>query len=100
MFPDYSLVPKHLESNYTYLTTRKDRIEERILPQYIELPPVLKALFSENGNNDPKMQTVTNKSWRSTHRVAQENDKPTLEFDSRFGTPASPNLYKNVNYDV
>lgn len=100
MFPDYNLVPKHLESNYTYLTTRKQRIEEKILPRYIDLPPALKTLFSENGTKDPKMQTVTVKTWRSTHRVAEENEKPTLPFDARFGEPASPNLYKNVNYDV
>lgn len=100
MFPDYNLVPKHLESNYTFSKTRKQKTEERLLPRYIELPPVLKALFIENGVIDPKMQTVSVTDWRSTHRVAEENEKPTLEFDNRFGTPASPNLYKDVNYDV
>lgn len=100
MFPDYDLVPKHLESNYTFLKTRKQRTEERILPRYIDLPPVLKTIFSGHGVSDPKMQTITNKTWHSAHRVAEENEKPTLPFDGRFGTPASPNLYKNVNYDV
>lgn len=94
------MVPKHLESNYTFSKTRKQRIEERILPRYIEFPPVLKTILCENGVNDPIMRTVTNKYWYSVHRVAEENEKPTLEFDNKFGTPASPNLYKDVNYDV
>lgn len=100
MFADYDLVPKHLESNYTFAKTRNQRINEKIYPRYLELPPVLKTIFSANGVNDPKMLTVTNKTWHSSHRVAEENEKPTLEFDNRFGTPASPNLYKDVKYDV
>lgn len=100
IFPDYSLIPKHLESNYTFSKTRKERIEERILPQFIELPPVWKTILCDTGVNDPKMQTVTKKYWYSVHRVAEENEQPTLQFDNKFGTPASPNLYKNVNYDV
>lgn len=100
MFPDYDLVPKHLESNYKFTKTRTERIEERILPRHIELPPVLKTILSKNGANDHKMLTVTNKKWNSMHRVAEESEKPTLQFDNRFGTPASPNLYKDVNYNV
>lgn len=100
MYPDYSLVPKHLESNYKFSQTHKQRIEERILPRYIEFPPVLKTILCENGVKDPKMRTVTKKLWYSTHRIAEENEQPTLKFDNRFGTPTSPNLYKDVNYNV
>lgn len=99
-FPDYSLVPKHLESNYTFSKTRKQRTEERILPRYIDLPPVLQMINSENGINISKMQTRTNKTWYSVHRVAEENEQPTLEFPNKFGTPTSPSLFKDVNYDV
>lgn len=100
VFSDYSLVPKHLESNYTFSKTRKQLIDERILPRYIELPPVLKMLFSANGANDPKMRIVTKKKWYSTHRIAEENEKPTLQFENKFGTPANPKLYKDVNFDI
>lgn len=100
MFPDYNLVPRHLESNYTYSKTRSQRIDEQILPRHIDFPPVLKTILIENGVNDPKMETINVTTWHSTDRVAKENEKPTLPFDSRFGTPASPNLYKDVNYDV
>lgn len=100
-FPDYSLIPKHLESNYTFSRTRTQRIEERILPRYIELPPVLKMIHSENGVEDPKMRTITNKCWYSVHRVAEENEQPTLKFPNKFETPTtSSNLYKDVNYNV
>lgn len=100
VFPDYSLVPKHLEYNYTFSKTRKQLTEERILPSYIELPAVLKTLLCESDVNDPKMRTVTKKYWYSTHRVAEENEKPTLQFENKFGTPANPKLYKDVNFNV
>lgn len=100
VFPDYSLVPKHLEGNYTFSKTRTQRMNERILPRHMEFPPLLKRIFTENGVKDPKMRTISQNVWYSMHRVAEENEKPTLSFDKKDNPPASPNLYKGVNYDI
>lgn len=98
--PDFSLVPKNLEKKYVHTKTWSQKVEENILPKYIELPPLLETMLKNNGVEDLKAKTIAPTNEASLYRVAKDGEQPTKEFESGFGTPKSPNLYKNVNYDV
>lgn len=98
--PDFGLVPKHLEKNYTFTKTASQRIEENILQRYLDFPPLLKDILIQNGVKDPKLKTVQNQSALSMYRVAEEGEEPTKKFESGFGTPKTPKLYKGINYDI
>lgn len=98
--PDFRLIPKHLESNYTYTKTSSQRIEENILPRYMDFPPLLKAMLVKSGNKDAKLPANLQTSPMALYRVAREGEQPTRQFENGFGTPKSPNLYKGVNYDI
>lgn len=98
--PDFQLVPKHLEQNYTFTATSKQMINKNILPRYMEFPPLMKDILIKNGTKDPKLPVVKSPSERSFYRVAEEGEQPTKIFKTGFGTPKSPNLLKGVNYDI
>lgn len=98
--PDFSLVPKNLEKNYVHTKTWSQKVEENVLPRYIDLPPLLQTMLEKNGAKDLKAKTVPPTKEAHMYRIAKDGEKPTREFESGFGTPKSPNLYKNVNYDI
>lgn len=98
--PDFSLVPKNLEKNYVHTKTWSQKVEENILPKYVDLPPLLQTMYKKNGVKDAKAKTVAPTDEGSLYRVAKDGEQPTKEFEKGFGTPKSPNLYKNVNYDI
>lgn len=98
--PDYSLIPKHLEKNYTFTKTSSQRREENILPRYLEFPPLFKDILTRSGVKEPKLTVQGTQSPESLYRIAKEGEQPTRQYDSGFGTPKSPNLYKGVNYDI
>lgn len=100
--PDFRLIPKHLENNYKSTKTASQRIEENILPRYLNFPPFLKEILNKSGIEDPKMKTVHNStSIQSLYRVAEEGEQPTRTFDSKAIDPKQcPTLYKGINYDI
>lgn len=98
--PDFRLIPKHLEHNFVHTHTYKEKIEQNVLPKDLELPPLLCDMLNRSGVKDAKMKTIEPKRDDSLYRVAKEGEQPTREFEKGFGTAKSPNLYKNVNYDV
>lgn len=98
--PDFRLIPKHLEGDYKHAKTSSQKIEENILPRYQEMPPLLADLLHKSGEKETKLKTLDPKYESSLYRVAKEGEQPTRQFESGFGTPLSPNLYKNVNYDI
>lgn len=98
--PDYRLIPKHLESNYTYTKTSSQRIEENILPRYMEFPPLLKDMLEKSGNKDAKLPAVLQNSAQALYRIAREGEQPTRQYENGFGVPKSPKLYEGINYDI
>lgn len=98
--PDFRLIPKHLEKDYVHTKTWKQKVDENILPAYQELPPLLIDLLNKSGIKDAKAKVVAPTRETSLYRVAEEGEQPTRPYETGFGTPKSPNLYKNVNYDV
>lgn len=98
--PDFRLVPKHLEKNYTFTKTASKRIEENVLPRYMNCPPLLKEILLKNGIQDPKLKTIRRETTNSLYRVAEEGEQPTREFEGDFVTTKCPKLYKGINYDI
>lgn len=98
--PDFSLIPKHLEKNYVVTSTSSDVIEKNVLPNEMEFPPLVKNMLIKKGVDNPKMPAVYSKYMRSWYRVAEKDEKPTRSIESGYGKPRSPNLFKNVNYDI
>lgn len=98
--PDFRLIPKHLEKNYVATKTYKQKVDENILPRYIEFPPLLKEMIVRSGAQEPKMKLVTKITENSLYRIAEEGEQPTKQLEVGFGTPKSPNLYTNVNYNI
>lgn len=100
VLPDYQLVPKHLEKNYIYTKNSLQRIEENILPRYMDFPPLLKDILIKNGAKDLKLKTIKSDSSRSMYRLAKEDEQPTKQFENGYGTSKSPQLLNGINYDI
>lgn len=98
--PDYSLIPKHLESNYKFSKTKSQKIAENVISPYTEFPPFLKDILIKNGVKDPKLKVRLTESPNSLYRLAKDGEQPTRHIETGFGTAKSPNLLKNVNYDI
>lgn len=94
---DYVLIPKHLEKNYAATIDYETKKNQKVFQKYTEFPPLLKRfLVKETGNADIKLELKYFEGVDSLYRVAKDGETPTVTFDSGLGTPASPNLYKNV----
>lgn len=94
---DYVLIPKHLEKNYVATIDHADKVNQRVLQKYTEFPPLLKKfLIKETGNADIKLELKYFEGVDSLYRVAKDDETPNVTFEHGLGTPASPNLYKNV----
>lgn len=98
--PDYSLIPKHLELNYTFSKTKTQKMAENVIAPYTEFPPLLKDILIKNGMKDPKLKIRLNTSPNSLYRLAEDGEQPTRHVETGFGTPRSKNLLQNVNYDI
>lgn len=99
---DYRLLPKDEEEQYC--NRNKVFKSEVILPRYREFPPLMRELIVREAKasgkpltEEPKLEVVYNvKSAEMKYRIAGENEKPTVEFKTGLGTPASPSLYEGV----
>lgn len=100
VFADYVLIPKPLETNYTFTKTSEECIEENILPREADLPPLLREILIKNGVKDPKLIVQCLKNDNVLYRIAKVGEKSTRQFKNGFGIPKSPNLYKGINYDI
>lgn len=98
--PDYILVPKHLEKNYTSTTTDKEVIEKNLFPRQIEFPPLIKYMMNKNGIADAKLEVKLKNSPTALYRLTKDGEQPTKKFHVGFGTPRNKDLLKNVNYNV
>lgn len=94
---DYILIPKDKEKEFVGSMEFSDKVNSKILPKEIDFPPLLKQLLlKETGDSNMKLELQYVQGTRNSYRLAAEGEKPTIEFSSGLGTPASPNLYKNV----
>jgi small subunit ribosomal protein S34 len=93
---DYKLLSKKEEKDYCQILTENSQDVKLIAPE-MEVPPLLKELISrETGKNDVKMKLSLKYSYNKQYRIAQEDEKPTVQFPINIGKPLSPSLYKGL----
>lgn len=89
---DYRLIPKSEEVEYC--KTDK-RTEEKILPQKVEFPPLLREFIKEEtGDLNPMMKLRLKTNIDKLCRIAKDGEKPNVEINMGLGKPVSPNLYE------
>lgn len=100
--PDFALIPKHEESNYTAQKTQSQVIEENLIPKDMEFPPLLRSLLIQNGNKNPRLPVALNdrENHKTMYRVAKEGENPTKKFETGFGTAKVPHFVETVDYNV
>lgn len=99
---DYRLIPKEQEKQFTSrpLKSLNEAKGKKLLPQSMDLPPLLHRLISkETGNPHPKITVILNKTDENLYRFAEADETPTVQFPPNMGLgqPVSPNLYKGLN---
>lgn len=93
---DYQLVPKELES----IICRPPAVEtaERILPQTMEFPPLLREfIVRETGQSNPLLPVQLKANREKIARLARDGERPTVSLSMSVGTPVSPRLYKGLD---
>lgn len=93
---DYQLLSKKEEAIYCQEAPK----EVKILPQYIDFPPLLREfLIKETGNANPKLKFVRKNDRNRFSRVAKDGEKPTLEVPMGLGTPVKEamTLYEGID---
>lgn len=92
---DYRLIPKSEENAFCKPI---EKIEERILPQTIEFPPLLREfIVRETGNANPLLRVKIKSNREKIARVAKNGEKPTIALTMGLGKPCSPRLYKGLD---
>lgn len=94
---DYRLLPKNEEKDYCQILDEYSNDKILIAPT-MDLPPLLKEMITkEKGEKNPKMNVKIKDGHNKLHRIAKEDETPTLEIPINIGKPLSPNLYKGIN---
>lgn len=92
---DYILIPKDQEKQ---LLEKNTQTEERILPQFMEMPPLLREfIIKETGNPNPLLKVKIRTNREKIARIAIDGEEPNVKLTMSLGTPASKKLYANVN---
>lgn len=74
---DYQLIPKHEEAALCTVTPTR---VEKILPNEIELPPLLRTFVEkETGVLNPKVPLKLKHTREKFYRLAKEGEQPTVE---------------------
>ncbi|CAG9793815.1 unnamed protein product [Diatraea saccharalis] len=101
--PDYKLIPKHEESKLLTSVTNEHYFPEVILPNTIEMPPLMKKFIIKDHEKkglelmkNLVMPLSYNNSPNRVQRIAKPGEQPTVEFTMSLGKPASPSLYEGV----
>ncbi|XP_037933517.1 uncharacterized protein LOC119668162 [Teleopsis dalmanni] len=90
---DYELVPKEEEGKYL---SNSKKIEEKILPNKIDMPPLLREFVTqETGEKNPMLKLHFKKTHNKFVRVAEEGEKPNVQISMGIGKPKS-SLYEGV----
>lgn len=92
---DYLLVPKDQEQIVCSATDNAQ--PERILPQFMDMPPLLREFVErETGQRNPQMPVKIKVNREKLARIALDGEKPTVTLTIGLGTPVSPRLYKGL----
>ncbi|KPI97443.1 28S ribosomal protein S34, mitochondrial [Papilio xuthus] len=101
--PDYKLIPKHEEANLLKSIKDVHDFPDVILPRTIEMPPLMKKFIMKDHENkgmenlkEYVMPLSYNSSPNRVARIAEGDEKPTVQFTMGLGKPASPSLYEGV----
>ncbi|XP_072947865.1 uncharacterized protein mRpS34 [Epargyreus clarus] len=101
--PDYQLIPKDEEAQLLDAMKSLQNRPEEILPNSIEMPPLLKKFITRDHEKkgletlkEYVMPLSYNRSPNRVHRIAQGDEKPTINFTMGLGKPVSPGLYEGV----
>ncbi|XP_045495605.1 uncharacterized protein LOC123694258 [Colias croceus] len=104
--PDYQLISKDDESKFLESTSSKHNLSEVVLPNSIEMPPLMKRFIvrdHEKKGLETLKEFVMPLSYKSSpnrvKRIAKGDEKPTVQFTMGLGKPASPSLYEGVPLD-
>lgn len=99
---DFQLIPK--DEEYKFVSTSETvKQEERIFPEYIDFPPLLKRLVLRDKTSrgetvdDIKLKLKINTNRDNRARIAESGEKPNVEISMGLGKPASPDLYNGLN---
>lgn len=97
---DYILIPKDEEKKYTDFTAT---VTKKIVPKTMNFPPLLEKLIMRQQkaaglsiDKKPMLNIDYNLTGFKRYRIAEEGEKPTVDFTMGLGTPASPSLYANI----
>ncbi|CAH2039690.1 unnamed protein product, partial [Iphiclides podalirius] len=101
--PDYKLIPKHEEEKLLELAETKQQSSDIVLPRTIEMPPLMKKFIIKDHEKkgmeilkEYVMPLSYNFSPNRVHKIAEGDEKPTIQFTMGLGKPASSSLYEGV----
>lgn len=101
---DFKLIPKDEEVLYCQRKGVEVKSEERILPNAIPFPPLLKELImkdllSKGGvvKEEPKLYLKYRKGRENNVKVADDQNTANVELKIGIGKPFSPNLYQGID---
>ncbi len=91
---DYRLLSKNEEKDYC----QEVKKEFKILPQYIDFPPLLKEYLVDEGHKDPKMKLIQKNERNKFSRIAKDGETPNTEVPIGLGTPdkSAMSLYEGI----
>ncbi|XP_045620166.1 uncharacterized protein mRpS34 [Procambarus clarkii] len=91
---DFRLIHKHDEAKYLQAQEKVTHAEQKILPNTLEMPPLLKIVAEREGHASNVLQLRLSNNGRA--RLAQDGEEPTVKLSLGLGTPLSPQLYEGV----
>lgn len=93
---DYLLVPKEQEA--TVCRPLGEPIAERILPQTVDMPPLLREFVErETGQRNPQLPIIIKPNREKIARLARDGETPNVSVSMDLGKPISPRLYKGLD---
>ncbi|XP_068206961.1 small ribosomal subunit protein mS34 [Palaemon carinicauda] len=91
---DFKLIHKHEEHKYLEALKNFKPPEVKILPQTMEMPPLLKIIAERENHECKEMKLVINNT--RTYKLAEDGETPTVKISLQLENPASPELYEGV----
>ncbi|ERL85892.1 uncharacterized protein LOC109543680 [Dendroctonus ponderosae] len=104
---DYRLIPKDEEQTYCKFD-QISVIPEKILPKYMDFPPIFKQLNIRESLNrggptkeDLQLEIVyNNSSKKMKYKIAEEGEEPTVKIATGVGQPVVPRLYASCERSI
>ncbi|XP_042232403.1 uncharacterized protein LOC121873151 [Homarus americanus] len=90
---DFRLIHKIEEAKYLQSYENFTPPEQKIFPQTMEMPPLLKIVAEREGHASNVLRLTM---CRNSGRIAKDGEESTAELCVGLDTPLSPQLYKGV----